>query len=225
MELFPNVHCLNLRFVNVYLCVDGGEVTMIDAGIPRQTAKVLRYLQKLGLPPQSLKQILITHADIDHVGSLAELVKMTGAKVLASAGTATLLHQGTSPDRPSLIPYWMQRIARQLMRYQPISQVQIIQNGQVLPYFGGITVLATPGHTSDHHSFYSPNTGILFTGDALNSRHNHLNRTPPQITVDQNAADQSAQRLLELNPTFMACGHGIPLPHPTNGTWVLSKLK
>ena len=30
-----------------------------------------------------LKQILITHADIDHAGSLAKLVDLTGAKVYA----------------------------------------------------------------------------------------------------------------------------------------------
>lgn len=213
MEFSPTVHQLLLGFVNVYLCVEGGEVTMVDAGMPRQTAKILGYLQKLGLSAQSVKRILVTHADIDHVGSLAQLVKATGATVMASAGTAALLSKGLSPDH---MPRFVQFLLDRFVRYQSVTQVQIIQDGDILPYLGGITVLATPGHTPDHHAFYSPRLGVLFAGDALNTRNNQLNLTPDSITADHDDAKRSARRLLDLAPVFVACGHGTPMRQPSS---------
>jgi glyoxylase-like metal-dependent hydrolase (beta-lactamase superfamily II) len=75
----------------------------------------------------------------------------------------------------------------------------------------GLQVLATPGHTLDHLSFYSPSTGVLFTGDAIDSRRGQLNRSRKLITADHNLANQSAIRLIELAPAVFACGHGAPL--------------
>jgi glyoxylase-like metal-dependent hydrolase (beta-lactamase superfamily II) len=71
-------------------------------------------------------------------------------------------------------------------------------------------VLATPGHTPDHFSFFSPTAGVLFAGDALNTRDGRINLTPPRITADKTAARQSGIRLLELSPAVIACGHGTP---------------
>jgi len=71
--------------------------------------------------------------------------------------------------------------------------------------------MATPGHTPDHHSFYCPTRGLLFAGDALNTRNGRLQRTPKRITANQQQANQSARKLLELTPATFACGHGSPM--------------
>jgi glyoxylase-like metal-dependent hydrolase (beta-lactamase superfamily II) len=81
----------------------------------------------------------------------------------------------------------------------------------MLPLMGGLQALATPGHTLDHFSFYHPATGVLFAGDAVNTRNGRLQHTPRRITADQTAADRSARRLLALAPAVFACGHGTPL--------------
>ncbi len=90
------------------------------------------------------------------------------------------------------------------------GEVVVTADGDVLPLLGGLHVLATPGHTPDHFSFYSPTLGVLFAGDALNTRNGRLQATPPSITADPDAARRSALRLLALAPAVIACGHGKP---------------
>ncbi len=207
MEIFPDVHWLDLGVSNVYWGVDQDGLTLIDAGMPRQSHKILSAIRQLGYSPSSLRRILITHADIDHAGSLAALVKATGAAVYAGSDTAAHLRQGRSPEH---MPRLMQSLAS-FFRYGSVTQVTEMADGDELPCLGGLKIIASPGHTLEHHAFFSPSKGVLFAGDALNTRGKRLNLTPRRITADMTLARQSARLLLSLRPTLLACGHGRPL--------------
>jgi glyoxylase-like metal-dependent hydrolase (beta-lactamase superfamily II) len=135
--------------------------------------------------------------------------------VYTGATTAELLSIGKSPQHmPRLIQFVLDRF----MGYPlvPMAAIQVVRDGDILPVLGGLHVLATPGHTLDHHSFFSPTTGVLFAGDALNTRDDRLQSTPKRITADETAARQSALRLLELTPSVIACGHGAPMSNPSS---------
>jgi len=209
MEILPGVHWLDAGAVNMYLIVESEGLVLIDAGMPRRASLVLDKIQELNRQPGDLKHILITHADMDHAGSLAAIQAATGATVHAGAATAALLTQGKSPKH---MPWLIQFILDTFIRYKSVSSahIQEFKDGDVLPFLGGLAVLASPGHTMDHHSFYSATAGILFAGDALNTRDGRIQPTPPRITADETAATRSAIRLLELAPALLACGHGPP---------------
>ena len=212
MQIFPNLHWLAAGYasVNVYLYLDAQEVTVIDTGTPGKEEIILNYVRdQLGLEPGAVRQILITHADWDHAGSVAALQDATGAKVIAGAQTAGWLRKGkTPPHMPRPVQFFVDRLAR----FHPVeTDLTVVQDGETLPIAGELEVLSTPGHTTDHHSFYSPRTGILFAGDALGTRSGQLGLSPNFITADDEAARRSAQRLLSLTPALFACGHGEPL--------------
>ena len=76
---------------------DAGSVIM-DAGVPGALPALQRSLAKLGVAPDEIKLILTSHAHNDHVGALASLQQWTGARVLASAGSASLLAAGGRGD-------------------------------------------------------------------------------------------------------------------------------
>ncbi len=209
MEIFPDVHWLDLGFSNVYLVADTDGLTLVDAGMPRQTRKILSAIAQLGYQPDALRRIVITHADIDHAGSLAALVQATGAAVYAGSPTAALLRQGRGPEHVP-VPGPIQFLAG-LFRYGSVAQVNEMADGHELPCLGGLRILAAPGHTLEHHAFFSPATGVLFAGDALNTRQDRLNLTPRRITADMTLARQTAHLLLNLRPRLFACGHGRPL--------------
>jgi len=210
MEIRPNIHLIRGRASNFYLCVDQDDLTLIDAGMPNERQHLFELLDELGYQPQQLIRILVTHADIDHAGSLAAIQSATGAAVYAGQQTAELLQKGKSPDH---LPRLMQWIANTFLKYQVVSEscLKILNDGDFLPVLNGLVALATPGHTNDHFSFYSASEGILFAGDALNTRDGNLQRTPKRITVDEEAANQSAIQLIELTPATIACGHGDPI--------------
>jgi glyoxylase-like metal-dependent hydrolase (beta-lactamase superfamily II) len=180
--------------------------------MPKRQNFVWEALAQIGSQKQDLKRILLTHADMDHVGSLAVIQAETGAKVYAGRETAVLIQSGKSPQH---MPWAAQWIIDRFMRYQttPSDVIEVFTEGDVLPCLGGLQVMATPGHTLDHFSFYSPTTGVVLAGDALNTRNGRLQRTPSRITADEVAANRSAIRLIELAPAVIACGHGEPMQH------------
>lgn len=210
MQIQPDVHWIEGQSSNLYLCRDEDGLALIDAGMPSDQKRVFALLEELGYPPTTLTRIVITHADIDHAGSAGVLQAKSGAKVYAGPDTADLLRRGKSPEH---MPRLIQWFINAFIKYRPVPAEALVvcQDGDELPVLGGLQALATPGHTPDHFSFYNPAGGVLFAGDALNTREDRLQRTPSRITADEEAADRSAIRLLELAPAIFACGHGTPL--------------
>jgi glyoxylase-like metal-dependent hydrolase (beta-lactamase superfamily II) len=209
MEIVPGFHWINGGSSNYYLIVEEEQLTLIDTGMPGQLDNLLRHLSRIGRRADEISRILVTHADIDHVGSLQVMQAETGARVFASAQSAALIRRGKSPQH---LPRLMQWIADR-MSYKAVAAqyVQLIEPEEVLPIWGGLQVLATPGHTLDHLSFYCPRQGVVIAGDILNTRKESLNLTPKRITADMTLARQSARQLLALTPAVLACGHGTPL--------------
>ena len=216
MEIRPDLHWIEGRSSNIFLCVADDGLTLVDAGMPGMQDDLFAEIQRLGYRPTDLKWIFITHADIDHVGSLAVIQTTTGAKVFAGEQTAVLLQKGKSPQH---LPRPMQWFVNAFVRYKKVTQtaIQVRADGDLLPGWGELQVINTPGHTLDHISFYSSTTGVLFAGDALNTRADCLQRTPPRITANEDLANQSAIELLKLTPTLFACGHGRPLQEHSTG--------
>ena len=209
-EILPNVYCLEGSIVNIFLFVEADGLTLVDAGTPRSEKKVLAAIQTLGHQPADLKRILVTHSDFDHVGGLFAIQAATGATVIASAESSGNIANGRSPHH---LPALMQWLVDTFIKYKPVSKesIQLCQTGEELPLLGGLQVIATPGHTSDHHSFYSPSQGLLFTGDALKVVNGRLQLSTKHFTANQEQANQSAFNLLELAPAVFACGHGEPM--------------
>jgi glyoxylase-like metal-dependent hydrolase (beta-lactamase superfamily II) len=99
VEVVEGVHQVDDVNANVYVLKNGEELTVVDAGMPRNAGKILSYVRKLGEQPSSISTILLTHCHIDHVGSAHELRKATNAKVAIHAEDADfLLEKGRCRD-------------------------------------------------------------------------------------------------------------------------------
>lgn len=213
-QILPDIYLLDGNSSNFYLCVDQDGLFLVDTGMPKRAHLVWQAIERLGRKRSDLTRILITHADLDHAGSAAAIQAETGATIYTGAETAELLKRGKSPKH---LPWFAQFIVDHFMGYTPVPfhNIHICLDGEQLPMLGGLQVITAPGHTLDQHAFYSPSRGILFAGDALNTRQDRLQLTPKSATADLTAAYHTAIRLLELRPLLIACGHGKPL-HTAN---------
>jgi glyoxylase-like metal-dependent hydrolase (beta-lactamase superfamily II) len=141
MGIIPNLHVIPSTIVNVYLIIDPDGLTLIDTGLPGHAKKVLKYIAELGRKPTDLKRIIITHADGDHVGALAELKAATGATVYASPIEAQAITEGRS-SRP-LKPAGIQKVFMSLLspwfRAKPATVNKTINDGNGLPVLGACT--------------------------------------------------------------------------------------
>lgn len=216
MEFYPGIHVYPTRVVNCYICVEAGGLTLVDASTPNQMDGIFSAIERIGRQPQELRHILVTHADWDHAGSLADIQEATGAAVFAGEETTEWLTKGKSPPH---LPRPVQAIASRLIGYRALSAAAAnpVKDGQSLPILGELQAMATPGHTPGHFSFFSAVTGVLFAGDALSTRGGKIGLAPSFVTADVSAARQSAIKLLDLAAAVLACGHGQPLKSHTLG--------
>src|SRR5579883_2469679 len=93
-----NLFQLNhLRFVNCYLVREDDGFTLVDASWPASQAQpILQSANKLGLP---IVRIVLTHAHVDHVGSLDALhAALPQAQVAISERDARFLTGDMSLD-------------------------------------------------------------------------------------------------------------------------------
>jgi glyoxylase-like metal-dependent hydrolase (beta-lactamase superfamily II) len=210
MEISPGVHLLKNIFVNLYLVIDHDHLTLIDTGISGNGRRILNYISSLGLTSDTLKRIIITHADGDHYGSLSYLQKNSAGETNANQIEAEAIRNGRSSRE--LTPAGIQKIlysaVRPLMKTQPAKVDQYLVDGQVLPILGGLQVINTPGHTPGHISLFSPATGILFAGDSINVIGGKLVPSAGANTWDPGQAELSFQAQLKLDPAFVCAGHG-----------------
>jgi glyoxylase-like metal-dependent hydrolase (beta-lactamase superfamily II) len=107
-----------------------------------------------------VKQIVITHAHIDHVGGAMKLRAQTGAPILINQNDLALLK--------------MLDVQASWLGMKPPGAVQIdsdLKHGQKLEA-GGLTanVLHTPGHTEGSVCLYFPAEKLLIAGDTLFAR-------------------------------------------------------
>ena len=71
IEIAPRVYRIPTLgdFINSYALVDDDEqVTLIDCGLKRAPARIVRGLTHIGKHPRDVTRIVLTHAHNDHAG-------------------------------------------------------------------------------------------------------------------------------------------------------------
>ncbi len=82
---------------NAALLRCGGTAILLDAGISARRIK--QALLRLGMTPEALDAVLVTHEHTDHVSGIATLTKQYHVPVYASRGTARFLRCGEAALR------------------------------------------------------------------------------------------------------------------------------
>jgi glyoxylase-like metal-dependent hydrolase (beta-lactamase superfamily II) len=204
----------------VYAIEDPDGLTLVDTGILHAPYQILRQLKAAGREPRDIKRILVTHAHPDHIGGLWKLHALTGARVIASTIERPVI-EGTAPiaRRPLASLSYANRLVRPprvWLRGTPVEQG--VEDSDVLAeVMGGLMVVATPGHTPGHVSFWQPQKRILFCGDVIAASLG-LRLPSPTWTVDMAENRRSVARIAELDAQLVCFGHGEPLRRDTAET-------
>lgn len=194
--------------VNCYLVEEDDGLTLIDAAMPFSWRGILQAAANIGKP---IKRIALTHVHSDHIGALDRLKASlpNHVPVYVSARDARLMEGDTSLDESEP----NEPIRGGFDRKIQTRASHHIADGE---HLGSLLVLATPGHTPGHMSFYDERHGILIAGDAFQTRGGlavagQLRPTfpfPAWATWSRQQAIASANKLLALKPSLLAVGHG-----------------
>jgi glyoxylase-like metal-dependent hydrolase (beta-lactamase superfamily II) len=176
-----------------------GEAIVVDPG--DEVGRIHRRLTELGL---KLKQILVTHAHIDHVGGALRLKRLTGAPILLNEN-----------DLPLLKMMEMQAGWLGIATPETAPPDALLADGMSVGLDAyPAQVLHTPGHTQGSICLHFAPLKLLLAGDTLFA--GSIGRTDlPGGNADQ-IIDSIESRLLALpDETKVVAGHG---PATTIGT-------
>ena len=85
MEIAKGVEMLHLEFqeyiIHPILLWDDEMAVLIDTGFPGQIEDIRVEMGKVGVSFDKLKAVILTHQDIDHIGSLPELLQNCGSNI------------------------------------------------------------------------------------------------------------------------------------------------
>lgn len=211
MEIIPGLHIIQSRAVNCYLIVDEEGLTLIDTGLPRNQNKIHQYLNRIGYQANDIARIIVTHADGDHYGCLKELQQTSGAKICTSAEEAPAIRKGEL-SRPMKLTGLMKLLfdlTYPIFQPEPVDVDIILEADQVIPTFGGLHVIPTPGHTPGHLSLYATQHNVLLIGDSLRATpKGELIASRGANTWDEQIAWQSVQAQAALEANIVCPGHG-----------------
>jgi hydroxyacylglutathione hydrolase len=205
LEIVSGIHLIdNIRGGNSYLVIIESKMLLVDCGMPGNGKRIVQYVKNLGRDPADISQIAFTHADIDHVGSAADLKKMTGAKLAIHADDAPIL-AGKSRFKTINGPVGVIfRLVLPLLRFHPVEADILLQDKSEI---GGFQVIYTPGHSRGSICLYQPGK-LIFAGDAIYKR----------FAVDQPQARASKELISTLDFDIMLPGHGaLIIGHASDG--------
>ena len=177
---------------NAYLIRDAatGDMAIIDPGLAQPD--LLRAIEECG--KERFKAILLTHGHYDHIGGVAAVQRLTGAKIYLYEDEKDF------PMKSSL------NLDRELMGLMtPFVPDVLLKDGDTVTLGETVfTVLHTPGHTIGGCCYVTE--GHLFSGDIL--FHGSMGRTDFP-TGDPEAMMTSLRRLAELPGDYAVYpGHG-----------------
>jgi metallo-beta-lactamase class B len=140
VRIFGNTYLVGTCGISSILITDPAGDILIDGGTEKDADLIADNIRDLGFRLTDVKYILQSHEHYDHVGGIAKLQKMTGARVIASGPAQGVLSSGMAsaadPQQGSL------------KSFPPVHVDGLITDGQMIRL--GNTVLiatTTPGHT------------------------------------------------------------------------------
>ncbi|KAA0793817.1 MBL fold metallo-hydrolase [Bacillus wiedmannii] len=203
MEIAKGVEMLQLEFqefiIHPILLWDDEMAVLIDTGFPGQFEDIQIEMEKVGVSFDKLKVVILTHQDIDHIGSLPDLLEngVSDIKVYA--------HELDKPYIEGEFPL----LKDGQVKNPPKGKVSdTVINGQEIPYCGGILILHTPGHTPGHISLYLKQSKTLIAGDSMYSVNGKLEGIHAPTTLNVKEAQQSLKRYSNLDIESVVCYHG-----------------
>ncbi len=197
---------------NCYVVREDDGLTLIDTNMSGQAQAIMQEASKLGMP---IVRIVLTHAHVDHVGSLDALHDaLPNVEVAISKRDARFLTGDKSLD--SSEPQVPLRGGYPICRTVP---TRLLQEGDRI---GSLEVVATPGHTPGHIALLDTRDRTLIAGDAFQTQggvavagtFEWLFPLPAFATWHKGLALESARKLLALQPSLLAVGHGRLLSNP-----------
>jgi glyoxylase-like metal-dependent hydrolase (beta-lactamase superfamily II) len=200
---------------------------LIDTGMPTTAAwdALTRSLAEIGVVPESLRHIVLTHMHPDHCGLVPRLRDLSSAEVWLHPEDAELLDKlsstthyrdaieealleaGTPAPLRSAVLQAHDRFVSVLPAFTP---ARLLEDGLALESRAGpLQVIHTPGHSPGHCCLFAPESRVLISSDhILEDITPHVGWLPEEDMLGR--CFQSLDRVAALDARRILPAHGFP---------------
>jgi hydroxyacylglutathione hydrolase len=202
-----------------YVIRDQGAI-IVDCGDTKKAKEFVKEIENISLKPEEIKLIVITHGHFDHIGTAAEIKKITRAKIAMHIREKDWLENGLMPLPPGLsmwgtVLLGIMKVFMVPFRTITPTQVDIVLDDNefsLKDYDIPGKVIHTPGHSSGSVSVLLE-TGDAFVGDlAMNTLPMRFSPGLPVFGDSMEMIKNSWCLLLNQGAKMVYPAHGNPFP-------------
>jgi metallo-beta-lactamase class B len=140
-----NLYYVGTYDLACYLITTAQGHILINTGLASSASQIKSNIETLGFKLSDLKILLTTQAHYDHMGAMAAIKKMTGAKLMVDEKDADVVANGGSTD------YEMGKYGRS---FEPVKADRLLKNNDTVSLGGmQLVMFHHPGHTKGSCSF------------------------------------------------------------------------
>jgi glyoxylase-like metal-dependent hydrolase (beta-lactamase superfamily II) len=202
-----------------HLIVRDGRAALVDCGTTRSVPRILDSLSALGVEPEDVELLFLTHVHLDHAGGAgALLAELPNASAVVHPRGAPHLVEPTRLEAGTRAVYGDAEYERLYGTLIPIPEdrVRIAADGARFTLGNGaFDLYHTPGHALHHLVVHDREADAVFTGDTFGISYKELDvrgrsfiipaTTPTHFDPDQ--AHGSIERILSLKPSTCYLTH------------------
>lgn len=200
------------NFDAAYLLVENDRGAFIDCGTNHSVPRMLEKLTDVGLEPEQIDWLILTHVHLDHAGGAGKLMaKLPNASLVVHPRGARHMIDPSKLWAGATAVYGEEEMQRSYGRLRPVPVERVIEapDGHKVDLAGRIlTCLDTPGHAKHHNAIHDSESGCIFSGDTFGVSYREFDTdqgpfvlpTTSPVQFDPDALHHSIDRLLALKP-------------------------
>ncbi len=186
---------------NVGLSIDGSSAILIDSGNDKDAGR--KMLKLLAEKAWTLKAIINTHSNADHIGANGYLQTATGCEIWATAGESALIENPALESSLLWGGYPFRELRSKFFEAKPSKVTRLIGRDR---FDGNFTFIPLPGHFIDMTGILTGD-GVFFLGDSLFGE-KILEKYPIPFIYDIKAFTRSLDALSSVDAAWFVPSHG-----------------
>ena len=222
----------------VYLIRQGDRLALIETGTASTVPHVLAQIQALGLTPDDVDWIILTHIHLDHAAGAGALMQhCPNARLVVHPRGAAHMIDPAKLEAGTMAVYGEENYHRLYGRLIPVAAERVVEahDGMTLDFNDRtFTFSDTPGHALHHVCIYDSASHGLFSGDTFGLSYRQFDDddggvllfvTTTPVHFDPQAMRASIERIVALQPAQVYLTHyGAVTPSEQNVQQLLASL-
>ena len=201
--------------------ITGAAPVLVETGSQTSVPHLLAALDDLGVAPDDLAGVAVTHIHLDHAGGVGDVAAAfpRAAVYVHERGARHLVDPIKLVSSAAMVYGDLLDSLYGRLTPTDAARVQVLEDGDevVVSSNRTLTTVDSPGHAKHHLALHDSDSGVLFAGDAVGVRLPDVGvlrpaTPPPDFDLDQ--AITSLRRFADRRPAGIALAHFGLVPDP-----------